>query len=416
MAEARLPEVVIIGAGIIGVSAALALRNAGADVTILERDNGLGEASSYNAGGFAFADIQPLASPGIMLQAPKWLVDPLGPLSIPLPYLPRIAPWLLRFWRASWRDRYEASVRAQAKLMQLARQALERQIADVDGEHLLQRDGQLQLYEGAQQFRASLPQWTMRENHGIRFELLENLDAIAEIQPGLDPRFTHAGFTPDWVNTCDPAKWIAHLVHRFKERGGRIETQNVTSLAQRGAQVMIGTDSGERLADRVVIAAGAWSRGLCRSLGDSPPLETERGYNTTLPEGAFDLRTHLTFPHHGFVVTSINGGVRVGGAVELGGLERPPNYRRADRLLAKAAAFMPALRTRDAVRWMGFRPSMPDTLPVIGTATKADRVIYAFGHGHLGLTQSAATAELVRDLALGRPTEIDLTPFAPDRF
>lgn len=416
MSESRAPELVVIGAGVIGLSVALALQREGCGVTILERDAGFGETSSNNAGGFAFADIQPLASPGIVLQAPKWLLSPLGPLSIPPSYFPRIAPWLLHFWRASWRDRYNASLRAQANLMQLARTALERQVIDVQGEHLLQRDGQLQLYESAKQFRASLQEWTMRREHGIRFELLESPEAIAEIQPGLDRRFTHAGFTPDWINTCDPAKWIAHLAHRFKERGGRIERDNVTALAQHGAVVTVGSDRGERQADRVVVAAGAWSGKLCRSVGDRPPLETERGYNTTLPEGAFDLRTHLTFPNYGFVVTRINGGVRVGGAVELGGLKMRPNYRRAKRLLEQAATFMPGLRTQDGVQWMGFRPSMPDSLPVIGPATKADRVIYAFGHGQLGLTQSAATAELVSDLVYRRSSKVDLAPFAPDRF
>lgn len=410
------PEVIVIGAGVIGVSIGLALRTAGASVTIIERDEGLGAASSMNAGGFAFSEIQPLAAPGIMLKAPIWLLDPLGPLSIPPAYAPRIAPWLLRFWRASWRDQYAGSLRAQAALMTLARAALERQVAAVDGEALIRREGQLQLYEGAAQFEASQTLWRARESHGVRFELLNSPEAIADIQPGLSPRFTHAGFTPDWINAVDPAKWLARLAHAFLERGGRIDRAAATGLAHEGDLVRVSAPQGDRWAEQVVVAAGAWSHLLARPLGDAPPLETERGYNTTLPDGAFDLRTQLTFPEHGFVVTRVNGGVRVGGAVELGGLKLPPNYKRADRLLAKAAAFLPALRTEGGEQWMGFRPSTPDTLPVIGRSPKAERVIYAFGHGHLGLTQSAATAELVRDLVLRRAPAIDLSPYRPQRF
>lgn len=165
-----------------------------------------------------------------------------------------------------------------------------------------------------------------------------------------------------------------------------------------------------------MVAAGAWSHSLARTLGDKIPLETERGYNTTLPAGAFDLRTHLTFASHGFVVSRINGGVRVGGAVELGGLKLPANYRRAEVLLQKAVSFLPGLDPTGGQQWMGFRPSLPDTLPVIGRASQAPRVIYAFGHGHLGLTQSAATAELIADLIAHKPTAIALHPFRPDRF
>jgi D-amino-acid dehydrogenase len=145
-------------------------------------------------------------------------------------------------------------------------------------------------------------------------------------------------------------------------------------------------------------------------------LETERGYTTTLPEGAFDLRTQLTFGGHGFVAARINGGVRVGGAVELGGLKRRPNFKRADILLQKATKFMPGLKTDGGKQWMGFRPSMPDSLPVIGVSPRASNVFYAFGHGHLGLTQSAGTAELVAALVAGETHMLPMAPYAPTRF
>ncbi|MEM6492630.1 MAG: FAD-binding oxidoreductase, partial [Pseudomonadota bacterium] len=135
-----------------------------------------------------------------------------------------------------------------------------------------------------------------------------------------------------------------------------------------------------------------------------------------LPPGAFDLRTHLTFGGHGFVVTKIAGGVRVGGAVELGGLKRPPNYARSDILLRKAAAFLPGLKTEGGARWMGFRPSLPDSLPAIGRSTREPRIIYAFGHGHLGLTQAAGTAALVAAIVRDAAPPIPLQPYAPDRF
>jgi D-amino-acid dehydrogenase len=151
-------------------------------------------------------------------------------------------------------------------------------------------------------------------------------------------------------------------------------------------------------------------------VGDEIPLETERGYNTTLPKSAFDVKRMLVFSSDGFVMTPLENGVRVGGAVEFAGLDNPPNFKRSKAMLTKAKRYLPGLNIEGGKEWMGFRPSLPDTLPAIGRASGAGNILYAFGHGHLGLTQSAATGRLVRDLALGEKPVLDLTPFSPQRF
>ena len=409
-------DIIVIGAGIIGISIALELQRRGHSVRVLDRSGVAAEASAVNAGAFAFTDIIPLATPGIMRKAPKWLLDPLGPLSVPPSYALRIAPWMLRFWRASWPGGYAASVAAQTQLMTHSRAALERQIIATRGEVFMQREGQLQLYEGEKEYRASLPAWEVRREHGISFDMVHGADAIAEIQPGLDPRFTHAALTPDWMNTIDPEAWTRHLANVFRNMGGQIEQANVTALDHSGETATLHTDKGPIETGTAIIAAGAWSHHLARTLGERIPLETERGYNTTLPEGAFPLRTHLTFGGHGVVVTKINNGVRVGGAVELGGLKLPPNFKRADILLQKAATFLPGLDTSGGKQWMGFRPSMPDSLPVIGPSSRSRNFLYAFGHGHLGLTQSAGTAELMADLVDGTAPAITMDAFSATRF
>lgn len=416
MTDDSVHDIIVIGAGIIGISSALALQAKGRQVLVLDRHADTPRASEMNAGAFAFTDIVPLATPGIMRKAPKWLLDPLGPLSIPPAYALKIAPWMLRFWRASWPDRYQASMTAQTALMGLSQEALARQVKETDAGSLIQAEGQLQLYEGEKEYRASLPGWELRRQHGIRFEFLESPEDIAAIQPGLDRRFTHAAFTPDWTNTCDPARWLRHLTSVFLQRGGRIEQADVTGLKPEAGFVGIEAAGSRWSAGQAVVASGAWSHHLAKTVGDRIPLETERGYNTTLPEGAFPLKTHLTFSGHGFVVTRINGGVRVGGAVELGGLNLPPNYRRADILLEKAKRFLPGLKTEDGRQWMGFRPSMPDSLPVIDRSPQDERIVYAFGHGHLGLTQSAGTAELVAALVSRARNPIDMAALSARRF
>ena len=416
MTKPSPPEIIVIGAGIVGVTAALALQADAHRVRIIDRKGVAAETSHGNAGAFAFAEVEPLATPGIMRKAPKWLLDPLGPLSLRPAYALRILPWMLHFWRATAVSRHAAAVTAQSGLMKLSSQALERLIARVSGEGLMRREGQLQVYEGRARFDAARPAWDQRRRHGIAFDLLESPGAIAEIQPGLSPRFTHAGFTPDWLNTVDPALWNEHLAHAFVAAGGVIEQAEVRDLTPREGAVAVVTGAGTRVADQVVVAAGAWSHQIARMIGDRIPLETERGYNTTFPTASFDLRTHLTFSDHGFVVSKIGDGLRIGGAVELGGLKLPPNYRRAEILVRKAAGFLPGFDPAGGTQWMGFRPSLPDSLPVIARAPGAERVIYAFGHGHLGLTQSAGTAELVAALAMRRDPAIPLAPFDRRRF
>jgi len=409
-------DIIVVGAGIIGITCALALQSDGRRVLLLDRSGIAAEASRGNAGAFAFSDVEPLATPGILRQAPKWLIDPLGPLSLPLGYAPRLAPWLLRFWRSSWRDRFEAATRAQSALMRLSQSALDALIDETNAESLFQRDGQLQLYAGKAQFEASRPGWDLKQRHGVEVRLLDHADDIAAIQPGLDARFTHAGYTPQWMNVCNPVTWATHLAQAFQDAGGRVQSFEVSDVDVREEGVRIRNGSQSLTSDRVVIAGGAWSGRLAKQLGDRLPLDTERGYNTTLPQGAFDVRTHLSFPNDGFVVSRIDGGVRVGGAVEFGGLKRPPNYRRADILLKKASRYLPGLRTEQGQRWMGFRPSMPDSLPVIGPARCSDRVIYCFGHGHLGLTQSSGSAQLVKAMVSEETSPIDPAPYAPQRF
>ena len=410
------PDVIVIGAGVVGLSAAIAAVASGLSVTVLDREGPAAGASAGNAGAFAFTDILPLASPGILKKAPKWLLDPLGPLTVPPAYALKIAPWMFRFWRACQPARVAHSTAAQTALMDLSKAELEPFLGATGTAPMLRKEGNLQVYEGEAEFKASLAGWKARADHGIEFR---HLDAagIAEIQPGLAARFTHATFTPGWYSIADPKLYTLALADHFRTIGGVIERAEVIALKPvDGAVEVLSADGRARRAAQVVLSAGAFSHRVARTLGENIPLETERGYNTTLPADAFDLRTQITFGGHGFVVTRLSTGIRVGGAVELGGLDLPPNFRRSEAMLKKAQAFLPGLKPEGGVQWMGFRPSLPDSLPAIGRARATPRVIFAFGHGHLGLTQSAGTARIVADLLTGRTPAIDIAPFSPQRF
>lgn len=410
------PDVIVIGAGVIGLSAAIAAQSRGLSVVVVDREGPAAGASAGNAGAFAFTDILPLASPGILKKAPKWLLDPLGPLSVPPAYALRIAPWMFRFWRACQPSRVAHSTAAQTSLMDLSKAELEPFLAATETLSMLRKEGNLQVYESEAEFRASLQGWEVRRSHGIEFQHLK-ADEMAAIQPGLASRFILGTFTPGWYSIADPKLYTLALAKHFRSRGGVIETSEISSLRARPVGVeVVAADGKLRQAGKVVLAAGAFSHRIAKTLGEHMPLETERGYNTTLPADAFDLRTQITFGGHGFVVSKLSTGIRVGGAVELGGLALPPNFRRSEAMLQKARTFLTGLKPEGGVQWMGFRPSLPDSLPAIGSAKATPDVIYAFGHGHLGLTQSAGTAGIVADLLTRQAPAIDLTPFSPQRF
>ena len=410
-------DVLVIGAGSVGMAIALRLQQEGHRVTVIDRTGVAAEASRGNAGALAFTDIMPLASPGILRKAPRWLLDPLGPLSIAPAYLPRIAPWLFHFWRASFPERVKASAAAQAALMDLSIGETDAMLAAAGASDMLRSDGVLHLYESEAELAASQPGWQARADHGIAFTHLHGAQAIAELQPGLSSTLVAATFLPAWKTVTDPLLLTLAIARRFTELGGRLRRGEALALEPAAEGVVVPVAGAQRMtAQHVVVAAGAWSHRLARTLGERIPLETERGYNTTLPVTAFDLKRQLTFGGHGFVVTPLSCGVRVGGAVELAGLDAPPNYQRSEVLLAKAKRFMPGLATEGGTQWMGFRPSLPDSLPAIGAAARDARVTYAFGHGHLGLTQAASTARLVADILAARPSALDLSPFRPQRF
>lgn len=240
---------------------------------------------------------------------------------------------------------------------------------------------------------------------------------LAELQPGLSPGLVKGVFLPQWKTVSDPRDYALALLEAARARGVQLVAGAVSHLADSTEGVMVTLEGGQTLkADHAVLAAGPWSNRLTATLGERVPVTPERGYNTTLPPGSFDLKRQVIFPAHGFVVTPLATGIRVGGASEFAGFDAPVNYKRARHMLDKAAGFLPGLKREGGTEWMGSRPSMPDSLPVIGRASSSLRILYAFGHGHLGLTQSAATARLVTDLILERNPPIDISPFRPGRF
>jgi len=411
-----VPHVLIAGAGFVGLSTALYLQREGARVTVLD-PNGPGEgASRGNAAMLAVDSVLPVAMPGALRDVPGMLMDPLGPLAIRWSYLPRIAPWLVRFVAASRRSRVEEIAAALRPILAEAIDAYLPLLEAAGATDMLQRAGWLCLYETEESFRQAQYGIELQRRLGVSVEVLE-AEEIRQAEPSLAPIYRHAVLSPDNAHVIDPYRLARRLAETVIRQGGTIERRAVVGFEfGAGRPLAARTTEGSIPFDAVVVAAGAWSRPLALALGQDVPLDTERGYHMTLPNPGVMPRRPIYSGDHSFAVTPLEVGLRFAGTVELGGLKASPNYNRAEKLLIHGRRMFPGLESRGASRWMGFRPSMPDSLPVIGKVAGASNAVLAFGHGHLGLTLAAITGKLAAALALSRPPALDVMPYRAERF
>jgi len=409
-------HIIIIGAGIIGLTTAHRLLDQGHEVTLIDRGE-VTAASRGNAGIIAHVDILPLASPRMILKAARWLIDPVGPLAVRPTAIPRLAPWLARFLLAGLPSRIERSMRGIVPLQLMALPAWERLLTRLRLTRELNHNGMLYVFEGVDAFEAMKPCYHDQLQLGIPLELIDG-SVLRTMEPALSDRFQRAAFYPSVAHVNDPFELALKLASLAADRGAELVEGAVSGIAlASGDQPVVVLEGGRtRSADRIVVAAGAWSKRLAACLGDSVPLDTERGYNATIVEPGITLGRPVMFEEHAFVMTPLKTGLRIGGAVELASTAAKPNWKRVAALLAKAHAFAPGLEEEGRVDYMGCRPSLPDSLPVISASRWSSKVVYAFGHAHHGLTQAAATAELVGALVSGEEPAIDLTPYSAQRF
>ena len=412
-------QVTIIGAGIIGIQCAHQLLDDGHTVTLIDPD-GLAERTSRgNAGMIAHTDISPLASPKMWRKLPRWLLDPMGPLSVRPAYALAILPWMLKFLASSSRSKLEASTAALYALNSLAMPAWERRLGKLGiADQHLRRRGYLYVWGNRGDFEAA-KSGTLKQQQalGIPTEVLDNLASIRRLEPAFGGKAVGAAHYPTGAGVDNPATVSKRLGQLALDRGAVLKQKPVRSVFPVDGGVEIVTGDGAKFhADMAIIAAGAWSRPFAKALGDDVPLDTERGYNVTLPKGSLGLTRSIILDGEGVALSPFDDCDRLGGSVEFAGLVAKPNYARVDAILARTRPYLPDAKLDGGTRWMGFRPSLPDSLPVIGRSSASDRIIYAFGHSHYGLTESAATAEIVGALVGQRQSPIDVGPFAARRW
>lgn len=409
-------SIVIIGAGIVGACTALALQKEGHRVTLIDRSEPCAGASFGNAGAVVNASSAPTAMPGIAIDAIRMLAKPLPPLSIRPAYFPRILPWLVRFVLESRQSRVQQHARNLHALTSRANSSWQRLIDGSGLDPLLQTGGWLKVYETDESFAGTRRTRALLDDIGVPYEILSAGD-IRDLEPNLAPIYRHGFFQRDSLRVVNPQRMVRGMVDLFVGRGGHYRQFDVTTIRAKGDTVELEGATGRLQPDVAVIATGAWSKPLARQLGDTVPLDTERGYHLMLPADSASLLSRpVVNGDHSFVLSPMETGIRMTSQIEFAGVDAAPDYRRVRSLVPAAKRMLPAVEPVEASVWMGCRPSLPDSLPVLGNATRHPNVLYAFGHQHLGMTLGPLTGQIVADLVARRDPGIDLSPYRPDRW
>ena len=407
---------VVVGAGIIGTAIANDLQKRGRQVVLVDRDAPGKGASFGNMASIAVTEFMPASRPSVWKQIPGWMLDPEGPVRVRPGYMPKLVPWFLRFIAAS-RPSKLRELEAQGAV--LCSRALDDTLALLRETGLadqISEEGCLSLYTDEAEFKADRDHIEILERFGFPHEVIGQ-QAIKALEPELSDKIGMAVLFPQNRSVKDPYKLVLALAERFIALGGRVEAGEVAGFTRGEAIREVVLKDGRKLpADEVVICAGAYSATLAKDLGEPIPLETERGYHTQIMASGISMKHSIIWPAKAFMVTPTAGGIRVGGTVEMAGLDAAPDYRRAKITVKRAKEALPNLACADFTEWMGHRPALPDTVPILSSSAATKGLFYATGHGHLGLTYAATTARLMGELITGAKPAVDLHPYRVNRF
>lgn len=414
-------QVAVIGAGIIGVNCALTLQQLGFQVTLLDK-KGIGEGcSERNAGHFATEQVFPLAEADLLFQLPKLLLDPLGPMALSPCYFPKALPWFMRFIMNMLPAKRFKNGQAIKNLNKHAIDYYRPLLKQANAEHLLTAKGSLLTFEQTP-FTHVKQAWQHYHDANIAVEILDRSQLLI-LEPNLNERINYALYFTDVAHSCSPKDICLALGNEALNQGARFQKFSVEKISNTQESVMLCDHQTTIRFDHVVIATGAWSKTLLAQLGYNLPLEAERGYSLDLSKAKTpELNRPVASAERRFIMTPMAHGLRLSGTVEFAGLKQKANMKRADilytharEMLTTIAPFEPSTADENQ-RWLGFRPSLPDSLPVICQAPKHKNIFCALGHQHLGLTQGAITGKLIGQIIVDEKTDIDITPFCLSRF
>ena len=403
----------IIGAGIQGVCCALFLQKKGFEVFLFDRDEP-GNAASYgNAGHFSPYASVPLNRPDVLTDVPAMLLSSRGPLALKWNYVPKMVPWFLKFIKNCSKEKMMHTAKYMHQLLDLALPAYDELFQEIDLENLVENKGIMYIWE-KQNIKSRELEIKIRNELGVKQKLL-NPKEIHDLEPNIKP-FYHGGVFYDYArHATNPKKILIKLFENFIKKGGTFLKHNVQNLNFEIDKPIIKIKEKKIIFDKIVIACGAFSKKLTETLDEKIPLDTERGYHIHFKNYSHLLSRPVVWANRGFGITPMDQGLRVVGTVEFGGLKNAITKSRIDNLIMNAKDMLDGLPEHQD-EWLGFRPTLPDFLPVIGPSKNYQNIFYSFGHHHLGWTLGAISGKIISKMVSGEKTNLELEPYNSIRF
>jgi D-amino-acid dehydrogenase len=411
-----VPQVTVVGAGIVGICCALSLLEKGLSVRLIDKSLPAEGASFGNAGVISPWSCVPQSLPGLWRSVPRWLIDPEGPVSVRWPHLPRLLPWVMKFLNAGKRDRIPAIADAMDALTRPNVEIYRRHLDGTGHEDLVCDSWYVHVYRDPEKAWIGDLAWQLRCAHDAPVERID-ADTLREIEPALSTEYQAAILIKQQARATSPGRLGVVLAEKARLMGAIIERSSVQQLCpDSNARWKLLTEHGEISCPQVVVAAGAWSAELLGPLGVHLPLEAERGYHLVFTDPGVSLNHSIMDVDAKFVASSMEDGLRSAGTAEFAGLETPPNYKRARIFERLTQRMIPKLNITSSQEWMGVRPSFPDSLPCIGEIPGYSNLYAAFGHSHYGLGMAPATGRIIAELLSGSRPSVDLSPYRVERF
>ncbi len=418
MEKYKCKSVGIIGSGIQGVCIGLQLVKKGISVTIFDRHDPMSlafKAASYgNAGHFSPYAVLQFNRPDILYDVPKMLLSSYGPLSLKWNYAPKLLPWFFNYLKFFNKKSMLHTAKYMHQILSLSNDAYEELFKEINVTNLVEKKGIIYVWTN-KNLKSRELEIKIRNDLGIEQKLLTQKE-ILDLEPNLSPVFDAGVIYESAMHARDPHGILKEIFKLYLKKGGKFIQEDIKFLQQNGEnQTVIISEKSNYNFEKTVIASGAFSKNLTDQLGENIPLDTERGYHVHFKNMQHLITRPVIFLDRGFGMTPMNQGLRAVGTVELGGLKNPLSKKRIDYITRCAKELLPQLKKHED-EWLGFRPTLPDFLPIIGPSLKNKNIIYAFGHHHLGWTLGAVTGKIVSGIVAEEKTNLDLTPYSSSRF
>ena len=418
MENYKCKSVGIIGSGIQGVCTGLQLIKKGIPVTIFDRHDPLSKefkAASYgNAGHFSPYAVLQFNRPDVLYDVPKMLISSYGPLALKWNHVPKMLNWFFHYFKNCNQKSMMHTAKYMHQILSLSNDAYDEIFQEIDTTGLVEKKGIIYIWTN-KNLKSRQIEIKVRNELGIEQKLLTQKEVL-DLEPNLQPVFDAGVIYESAMHARDPHGILKKIFKLFLERGGKFIQTNVKAIEQINInETVIRSENEEYKFEKTVVASGAFSKSLTDQLGENIPLDTERGYHVHFKDKDHLIQRPVIFLDRGFGMTPMNQGLRAVGTVELGGLKNPPSQKRIDYIIKCAKELLPDLGKHED-EWLGFRPTLPDFLPILGPSLKNKNIIYAFGHQHLGWTLGAITGKIISRIVAGEKTNLDLTPYSSKRF